>query len=82
MADKRAQIDRFGSHRRTKIKLDRTNLRLGLSGRIHKICLAGFGRNHVLQIHDTHVAKTGYDESEGIILSKDFLPELPVAKTG
>jgi hypothetical protein len=77
VTDKHAQIDRFGSHRRSKIKLDGTNLRLGLWGRRHKVCLAGFGRDHVLQIQDGHVAKTSYGESEGIILSEDFLPGGP-----
>ena len=47
---------------------------------MHKICLAGFGRDRALQIQDAHVAKTSYGESEGIILSADFLPELLVAK--
>jgi hypothetical protein len=44
------------------------------------MCLAGFGRDRALQIQDTHVAKTSYGESEGIILSADFSPELLVAK--
>ena len=40
---------------------------------MHKICLAGFGRDRALQIQDAHVAKTSYGESEGIILSADVL---------
>ena len=36
MADERAQIDRFGSHRRTKIERDGRCFFLGLRGRVHK----------------------------------------------
>src|ERR1700741_100919 len=57
MTHKRTEIDRLGSQRRTKILRNRRAARLGLSGRMHKISLAGFERDHVLQIYYAQVAK-------------------------
>jgi hypothetical protein len=43
---------------------------------MHKICLAGFGRDRALQIQDAHVVKTSYGESEDNSL-RGFLARPP-----
>jgi hypothetical protein len=52
MADKRAQIDQFGSYRWTKSEREWRSFFLGLGRRVHNILLTDFDSACLLQIDD------------------------------
>jgi hypothetical protein len=71
MTDKCAQIDRFGSHRRSKIDRDGNRFFVGLCRHVHEYLLTDFESNACYKL-----TTTGGPESRRPLASKDLLDSL------